>query len=412
MDNLTHSLVGLVAGELIARTLRPTAAGLSDGSRRVALISIGVLGGNLPDSDLAWSMSAVTGDTLAYLLEHRGYTHTLPGCGLLAAGLFAATLGVLRWRGQRESVAERWLLAAMAVLAVLLHVAMDALNSYGVHPFWPWNNRWFYGDAVFIIEPLYWLATAPLLLALYTLRARLLLGLALLVGSVALLIVHGFGLLWWTLPLGTAALVWFSRHWSARRAVLTSVALMATITGAFIAASVLATARIDAIASRQFPGFETLDRVLSPLPVQPLCWDVLLVQRSAETYVVRRGQFALTGSVATASCPQLFGSAANTAPLQALAAGPDPALAWRDEFSLPLATLRRLAAADCRAGELLQFVRAPFAVETAAGWVLGDLRFDREPGLGMAELLLRPDDADDCHYHVPWLPPRADLLTP
>ena len=32
----------------------------------------------------------------------------------------------------------------------LLHLGMDFLNSYGVHPFWPIQNRWVYGDSVFI----------------------------------------------------------------------------------------------------------------------------------------------------------------------------------------------------------------------------------------------------------------------
>lgn len=40
---------------------------------------------------------------------------------------------------------------------------MDSLNSYGVHPYWPVRNRWFCGDAVYIVEPLYWAATASLL---------------------------------------------------------------------------------------------------------------------------------------------------------------------------------------------------------------------------------------------------------
>src|SRR4029453_7993236 len=37
------------------------------------------------------------------------------------------------------------------------HLALDALNSYGVHPFYPADNRWYFGDAVFILEPWLWL---------------------------------------------------------------------------------------------------------------------------------------------------------------------------------------------------------------------------------------------------------------
>jgi len=38
-----------------------------------------------------------------------------------------------------------------------LHIAFDAFNNYGVHPFAPFEDRWFYGDAVFIIDPWLWL---------------------------------------------------------------------------------------------------------------------------------------------------------------------------------------------------------------------------------------------------------------
>jgi hypothetical protein len=47
-----------------------------------------------------------------------------------------------------------WLLIAIALAS---HLALDALNSYGVHPFYPVDNKWYFGDAVFILEPWLWL---------------------------------------------------------------------------------------------------------------------------------------------------------------------------------------------------------------------------------------------------------------
>ena len=40
---------------------------------------------------------------------------------------------------------------------MLSHVALDLLNNYGVRLLMPFSNRWFYGDAVFIIDPWLWL---------------------------------------------------------------------------------------------------------------------------------------------------------------------------------------------------------------------------------------------------------------
>src|SRR5687768_1114261 len=64
------------------------------------------------------------------------------------------------------------LLAGVLLLTPLLHIAMDFGNNYGVHPFWPLDNRWFYGDSIFIIEPLFWAACAPLAFIFRTRPAR------------------------------------------------------------------------------------------------------------------------------------------------------------------------------------------------------------------------------------------------
>jgi inner membrane protein len=42
--------------------------------------------------------------------------------------------------------------------------------------------------------------------------------------------------------------------------------------------------------------------------------------------------------------------------------------------------------------------------------VVGDLRYDREPELGFAEVEVGPS-ADECpRFRPPWVPPREDLL--
>ncbi len=72
----------------------------------------------------------------------------------------------------------------------MIHLALDFSNNYGVHPFWPVSNRWFYGDAIFIVEPWFWVVAIPLLLPSFRSRAGqvffgLLLGVAIVVPWVA-----------------------------------------------------------------------------------------------------------------------------------------------------------------------------------------------------------------------------------
>ncbi len=141
MDNLTHTLTGLV----LAR------AGAVQGSRRATAAL--VIGSNLPDAD---SIAGFYGN-LYYLEHHRGITHSLPGLCLLSL-LLAGLLGArTRRRAPGASPVRPLRLLVLSWLAQAIHLAMDYLNSYGVRPFLPWEGRWFYGDLAFIVDPWMWL---------------------------------------------------------------------------------------------------------------------------------------------------------------------------------------------------------------------------------------------------------------
>ena len=70
----------------------------------------------------------------------------------------------LGWAADRWELgprALRWGTTAALVTAcvgMVLHISMDGLNVYGVHPFWPFDARWYYGDLIFIVEPVFWIA--------------------------------------------------------------------------------------------------------------------------------------------------------------------------------------------------------------------------------------------------------------
>jgi len=149
LDNVTHTLVGALLGETAARSASPLADPRARNVRRSLFMAVMIVGSNLPDSDLLYSFGS--GDKLRYLLEHRGHTHTVLGALLGSALMLAAWQMWQRWRKMPLRAHDQAILIALAVLAPLLHIAMDACNSYGVHPWWPFDNRWLYGDSVFIV---------------------------------------------------------------------------------------------------------------------------------------------------------------------------------------------------------------------------------------------------------------------
>src|SRR3954470_8042617 len=182
MDNVTHSLAGLLLAECAVR-LRGRATGVEPATRiRAAAAVASVIAANLPDADLFYTGAG--GDRLTYMLHHRGYTHTVIGVLIGAAVVWGAVLLVLRWRsrGWPARADVLWLLTLL-VVSTSSHLVLDWTNSYGVHPFWPVDDRWRYGDAVFIVEPWLWVVSVPALVAASTSRiARVLLSLVLLAG--------------------------------------------------------------------------------------------------------------------------------------------------------------------------------------------------------------------------------------
>ena len=64
---------------------------------------------------------------------------------------------IWRLRGRKmknPNLPPRWgLLFLYACLAGLSHILLDFTNNYGVRPFWPFSEKWYSWDIVFIVEP-------------------------------------------------------------------------------------------------------------------------------------------------------------------------------------------------------------------------------------------------------------------
>lgn len=89
--------------------------------------------------------------------HHRGFTHSFLGVPLDAAVVLGFIYLIWRLRGRKvkdPSLPPRWgLLFFYACLAGLSHLLLDYTNNYGVRPFWPFSEKWYSWDIVFIFEP-------------------------------------------------------------------------------------------------------------------------------------------------------------------------------------------------------------------------------------------------------------------
>lgn len=139
MDPIAHTLVGAALAK----------SGLEKKSGFAAAALI--VGANLPDID---GITYFVGGDLG-LYFRRGWTHGLPAVALWPFVLAGALslLDRLLGRGRARFRALLWL----SLLAVATHPALDWLNNYGMRWLMPFDDRWFYGDAVFIIDPWIWL---------------------------------------------------------------------------------------------------------------------------------------------------------------------------------------------------------------------------------------------------------------
>ena len=151
MDNLTHSLLGLLFARVAIRRDLP---------RRNWL---GVVAANAPDLDLAVSTSPA-----AYLVAHRHLTHALVAIPVMAAcavGLvWAGDRLWRRWRGGSPAPFDLGRAWRAALLPAASHPLLDWTNSYAIRPWLPLDGDWSSANLLFVIDPWLWglLGTAVL----------------------------------------------------------------------------------------------------------------------------------------------------------------------------------------------------------------------------------------------------------
>ena len=284
------------------------------GLRRVTPLAATALfmGVNAPDVDIVSAFGADYG-SLAF---RRGVTH-----GVLALVLwpFVLTGVLLAWdryvrlkRRPGAAPARAGPLLALTALAVLTHPTLDWLNNYGLRWLMPFDGTWFYGDALFVIDPWFWLFAGGAAFLTFS-QSRLakvhwavffafatvviVASSATSLSNAAETVPAAAAVLW---VAGVAALV--GARWRLRaapqavleRAAWAGLALAGVYVVAQLAASAAARNEVRAAASAQ--GIAADDVMVAPRPANPFEGDVVVATR--DEYYVGRFDWRATPRVA------------------------------------------------------------------------------------------------------------------
>jgi inner membrane protein len=290
MDPIAHTFTGMALAAAGLRRATPLAA--------TALF----MGVNAPDVDI------VTGFLAEYesLAFRRGWTH-----GVLALVLwpFVLTGVLLAWdryvrrrRNPSAAPARAGPLLALTAIAIVSHPTLDWLNNYGLRWLMPFSGRWYYGDALFVIDPWFWLLTGGAAFLTFSrtniarvrwavfctlATALIFLNATLAVSNAADLVPAPAAAFW---VAGVAALI--AARWRMRnaapagleRAAQIGLALAAVYVIAMLGLSATARSHVRIAAAAQ--GIVAEDVMVAPPPANPFRGDVVVMARD-EYYVGR-----------------------------------------------------------------------------------------------------------------------------
>jgi inner membrane protein len=413
MDNATHAFVGLAVGELIHRLLPEERDEAKNKTRRGLLLFMCCAASNFPDLDLV--LYPLLAKPLGYLLHHRGHSHTflweIPQAILLLLGT------MILWPRARRLVARdkpaRLGMFLTLVLGFILHISMDYLNSYGVHPFAPFDSHWYYGDMVFIIEPIFWSTLGVAVVTTFKNRFLKVFWLLFLLGiPIYATYKQYLPAISLTLLLLAAGAVVAIQSKAKPRDIF---ALAFSVLAAFVFviaqgfASSAAKSDLRTHLEAKDATFRVLDSAVNSFPSNPLCWSFtsISVDEHLGTYRVRNGVLSLKPSfLSVKQCsPALFRS--STTVVDSMATEADDVL-YFSEFNGNLAETRKLYENDCNFNAWMRFARMPFVTSQAAS----DMRFSMiSPRGNFTTLDFETFKNQACPTNVPqWIPPREDLL--
>jgi inner membrane protein len=277
MDPLAHTLAGASLAQSGLKRLTPLATATL------------VIGANLPDVDGVASLWG--GDASLYF--RRGWTHgalSMLVWPFLLTGLMLG-LDALRRRGHPEATPARaGPLLALAVIGVWSHPALDWLNTYGVRLLMPFSDQWFYGDAVFIVDPWLWLLLAAAVVVASTAGAPGIVGWGLVgVATTAVLMlaeeVPAAARVLWCVGIGAILLARLSEGGRTRVTQIARGCLIASAVyiALMIVGSRIATAYAVQWLDREGGGYREL--MAGPLPVNPAVREVIVARHDRYSFL-------------------------------------------------------------------------------------------------------------------------------
>lgn len=259
MDPLTHTLVGAnLSSTRLGRTTPLATAAL-------------VVGANLPDVD---AILYFTGHSDLALGFRRGWTHGV--LAIFVLPLLQAAVLVAYGRARRLPVSPRWLFM-LSFVAVLTHPALDWLNNYGMRWLMPFRGTWFYGDSVFIMDPLLWIVLGAGWL-IGRRPTRTLIALWAFFSAAIAWVVSGRSIAYVPIVAAVALLLLAALFWRAARSYAAAALVLASLyVGARLVIHYLTEIQVrQAIAARRL--------MVSPHPIDPLRWDVVAETQNGYRY--------------------------------------------------------------------------------------------------------------------------------
>ncbi|MDA5110350.1 metal-dependent hydrolase [Brevibacillus thermoruber] len=139
MDTGSHLLLGVTLAGLAH--VNPAVA--ENPALAQALMIATIVGSHAPDFDTLVRLRGIT----TYIRYHRGMTHSIPALFVWPA-VIAVPLALAYGLTDHAGLLYVW-----TWMAVVFHVFLDMLNTYGVQCFRPFTRRWVHLDVLAIFEP-------------------------------------------------------------------------------------------------------------------------------------------------------------------------------------------------------------------------------------------------------------------